>query len=315
VSEHHHDVSAAGSKLKYGIIVTCAVLVLEVAGGLLSNSLALLSDAGHVLADGIALLLSWYGVRQAQRPASHRMTFGYHRVGVVIAIVNAVSILAISGVIMYEAFERFTQKPPVNSAVMLGVAVLGLIANIVVALWLRKDREHSINIRSAFWHAAGDALASVGVIIGAIIIMFTGLYVVDAIVSMLISVIILISAFGIFREGFRIILEGVPKDISVDEVVNAIRGLPEVKDVHDIHVWSISSNLHAMSSHIVVDDCYVSQAEAIRRRIEDTVRERFGIGHTTVQIECGQCGRDDLFCKMAPDHATHDDGRHDGNVQ
>jgi cobalt-zinc-cadmium efflux system protein len=315
VSEHHHDVTAAGSKLKYGIIVTCIVLVLEVAGGLMSNSLALLSDAGHVLADGIALLLSWYGVRQAERPASHRMTFGYHRVGVLIAIVNAVSILAISGVILYEAAERFTQKPPVNSGVMLGIAVLGLIANIVVAQWLRKDRDQSINIRSAFWHAAGDALASVGVIIGAIVIMFTGLYVVDAIVSMLISVIILISAFGIFREGFRIILEGVPKDINVDEVVNAIKGLPEVRDVHDIHIWSISSNLRAMSTHIVVDDCYVSQAEAIRRRVEDTVRSRFDIGHTTVQIECGQCGKDGLFCSLEPANEAHGEGEHSGKVQ
>jgi cobalt-zinc-cadmium efflux system protein len=310
---HNHEISGAGSKLKYGIIVTCVVLVLEVVGGLLSNSLALLSDAGHVLADGIALGLSWYGVRQAERPSSSKMTFGYHRVGVLIAIINAVSILAISGVILYEAYERLNSHPQVNSVIMLSIAVVGLIANIVVALWLRKDRESSINIRSAFWHAAGDALASVGVIIGALVIMFTGLYVVDAIVSILISIIILISAFGIFREGFRIILEAVPKDINVSEVVSSIKGLPEIRDVHDIHVWSISSNLRAMSSHIVVDDCYVSESEAIRRKVEDLVRERYGIGHTTVQIECGQCGKDDLFCKLKPDHETHEHGQSSDN--
>jgi cobalt-zinc-cadmium efflux system protein len=306
LADHHHEITGAGSKLKYGIIITCIVLALEVVGGLLSNSLALLSDAGHVLADGIALGLSWYGVRQAERPASSRMTFGYHRVGVVIAIINAVSILAISGFILYEAYERLSSRPHVDSVIMLVIAVIGLLANVLVALWLRKDREHSINIRSAFWHAAGDALASVGVIIGALVIMFTGLYVVDAIVSILISVIILISAFGIFREGFRIILEGVPHDINVNDVVAGIKSLSEIRDVHDIHVWSISSNLRAMSSHIVVDDCYVSQAEAIRRKVEDLVRDRFGIGHTTVQIECGQCGKGDLFCNLAPDHAAHE---------
>ena len=245
MSEHHHHHGAigAGTKLKYGIIITCVILVLEVAGGIMSNSLALLSDAGHVLADGIALLLSWYGIRQAEKPPSSRMTFGYHRVGVIIAIVNAVSILAISGIILYEAYERFFQHPVINSSMMLAVAAVGLAANVFVALWLHKEQGENINIRSAYWHAAGDALASVGVIIGAIVIMATGLYWVDAAVSVLISIIILVSAFGIFREGFRILLEGVPHDIDIPEVVNAIKSLPEIRDVHDIHVWSIASRL------------------------------------------------------------------------
>jgi cobalt-zinc-cadmium efflux system protein len=303
---HHHDAIGAGTKLKYGLAITCVILVLEVVGGILSNSLALLSDAGHVLADGIALLLSWYGVRQAARPPSSRMTFGYHRVGVIIAIVNAVSILAISGIILYEAYERFFQHPVINGAMMLIVAAVGLAANVFVAMWLRKEQGENINIRSAFWHAAGDALASVGVIIGAIVIMATGIYWVDAAVSILISVIILISAFGIFREGLRILLEGVPHDINVSEVVSAIKSLPEIRDVHDIHVWSIASSLRAMSSHVVVDDCYVSQAELVRKKIEGLLLEKFGIGHTTVQIECGQCGKDDLYCKMTPEPHSHE---------
>jgi len=305
LSEHHHDVITVGTKLKYGIIITCVILVLEVVGGVMSNSLALLSDAGHVLADGIALLLSWYGVRQAERLPSSRMTFGYHRVGVLIAIVNAVSILAISGIILYEAYERFFQHPVINGVLMLIIAAVGLAANVFLALWLRKEQGENINIRSAFWHAAGDALASVGVIVGAIVIMATGLYWVDAAVSILISIIILVSAFGILREGLRIILEGVPHDINVSEVVNAIKSLPEIRDVHDIHVWSIASRLRAMSSHVVVDDCYVSEAEQVRKKIEGLLLEKFGIGHTTVQIECGQCGKDDLFCKLTPDHDAH----------
>jgi cobalt-zinc-cadmium efflux system protein len=307
LTEHNHDhvATGAGSKLKYGLIITCIILVLEIAGGILSNSLALLSDAGHVLADGIALLLSWYGVRQAQKPSSSRMTFGYHRVGVVIAIINAVSILAIAGVILFEAYERFFQHPQINGVMMLIVAAIGLAGNVLVVLWLHKEQGENINIRSAFWHAAGDALASIGVIIGAIVIMVTGLYWVDAAVSVLISIIILISAFGIFKEGFRIILEGVPHDIKINDVVITLKEIPEIKDVHDIHVWSISSNLRAMSTHIVVDDCYVSQSENLLRRIEDMLKDHFGITHTTVQIECGKCGKDDLFCNLSHGESDH----------
>ena len=196
MSEHSHGVSGAATKLKYGIIITAIILILEVAGGILSNSLALLSDAGHVFADGIALTLSWYGVRQAARPSSGRMTFGYHRVGVIIAIVNAVSILVIAGIILYEAYQRFYQQPEINSVMMLVIAVIGLGANIFVASWLHKEQKESLNIKSAFWHAVGDALASVGVIAGAIIIMLTKLYWVDAAVSVLISLIIIFAAWG-----------------------------------------------------------------------------------------------------------------------
>ena len=301
MSAHEHGGSGAATKLGYGIIITVVVLAIEVAGGVLSNSLALLSDAGHVFTDGIALLLSWYAVRQAERPSSSLMTFGYHRVGVFIAIVNAVSIVVIAGVILYEAYRRFFEQPEVNGGMMLAVAVIGLAANVFVAAWLYREQGWSINIRSVFWHALGDALASVGVIVGAIIIMFTKLFWVDAVISVLISLIILFGAWSIFREGLRILLEAVPGDIKVSEVVNALKAIPEVRDVHDLHVWSISSNLNAMSSHVVIDDCSVSQAENIRRSIENTLREKFGIGHTTVQFECNQCAENGLFCKLAAD--------------
>lgn len=298
MSEHHHGIPEAATKLKYGIIITAIILVIEVIGGILSNSLALLSDAGHVFADVIALLLSWYGVRQAERPSSSRMTFGYHRVGVIIAVVNAVSILAIAGVILYEAYQRFYQQPEINSVMMLVIAVIGLAANIFVAIWLHQEQAESINIRSAFWHSMGDALASIGVIAGAIIILVTKLYWVDAAVSILISLIILFAAWGIFREGMRILLEAVPSGINVTEVVKAMKNIPDIKDVHDVHIWSISSNLHAMSCHVLVDDVSVSQAEGVRQGIERVLKEGFGIGHTTVQTECQQCGKDDLFCKL-----------------
>ncbi len=305
MSEHHHSTPGTETKLKYGIIITAVILVLEVTGGILSNSLALLSDAGHVFADGIALTLSWYGVRQAARPSSSRMTFGYHRVGVIIAIVNALSILAIAGIILYEAYQRFYQQPEINSVMMLVIAVIGLGANIFVASWLHKDQKESLNVKSAFWHAIGDALASVGVIAGAIIIMITKLYWVDAAVSVLISVIIIFAAWGIFKEGMNILLEAVPGDISIKEIQKAIESIPAVKDVHDLHVWSISSNLHSMSCHVLVDDCSISQAESVRQQIEDMLREKFGISHTTVQTECTQCNNGDLLCKMTISDKNH----------
>lgn len=306
MSEHHHGAVETVTKLKYGIIITAVILVLEVAGGILSNSLALLSDAGHVFADGVALALSWYGVRQAARPSSGRMTFGYHRVGVIIAIVNAVSILAIAAIILYEAYQRFYQHPEINSVMMLIIAVIGLGANIFVASWLHKDQAESLNVKSAFWHAVGDALASVGVIAGAIIIMLTKLYWVDAAVSVLISVIIIFAAWGIFREGMRILLEAVPGDINIKEVQLALESIPAVRGVHDLHVWSISSNLHSMSCHVLVDDCSISQAESVRQQIEDMLRDKFGIGHITLQTECSPCDNGDLLCKMTVADKNHD---------
>ena len=199
MTEHTHHAQAVGNKLKIGIILTGFILVAEVAGGLMSNSLALLSDAGHVFADILALSLSWYGVRQAERPPSARMTFGYHRVGVIVAIVNAVSIFAIAAFIFYEAYQRFQQPPEINSLLMLLVAIVGLAVNAFVAFWLRREQHGNLNVRSAFWHALGDALASIGIIIGGIIILLTGWFVVDPIISVLIGLVIILAAWRILR--------------------------------------------------------------------------------------------------------------------
>ncbi len=298
MSEHSHGTPGAATKLKYGLIITVVILALEIAGGILSNSLALLSDAGHVFADVIALSLSWYGVRQAARPATSRMTFGYHRIGVVIAIANAVSIFAIAAIILYEAYNRSQKMPEVKSLLMVVVALVGLGVNILVALWLRHEQKTSINIRSAFWHALGDALASVGVIAGGLVILFTGAFWVDPLVSVLISCIILFSAWSIFREGFRVIIEATPPDVDITEVVSALKQIPGVKDIHDMHVWSISSEIRAMNSHILVDDVYMSQAAEIRQKIEQVVREQFHVGHITLQMECQLCKPDGVLCDL-----------------
>ena len=295
---NHEEVQLAGNKLKYSLILSATILIAEVIGGVLSNSLALLSDAGHVFADVIALGLSWYGVRQAMRPSDSRMTFGYHRIGVIVAIVNAVSIFVIAAVIIYEAYGRLREPPEVKSTLMMAVAIVGLAANILVTWWLRKAQRSNINIRSAFWHAFGDALASVGVIVGGIIIMLTGQFLVDPIISVLIALIILWSAWSIFREGFRVILEATPRDVDILKMIGALKSIEGVKDVHDVHVWSITPELRAMNGHILIEDISISDAAVIRSRIEEVIRDQFHIEHTTLQMECQKCDPADLFCKL-----------------
>ena len=309
MTEHsHHGSRPVGSKLKIGIMLTSFILVVELIGGFLSHSLALLSDAGHVFADVVALSLSWYGVRQAERPASGGMTFGYHRVGVIIAIVNAISIFAIAGVIFYEAFLRLDEPPEINSPLMLSAAVVGLGINVFVALWLHRDQRSNLNVRSAYWHALGDALASIGVIIGGIIILATGSFLADPIIGLLIGFIIILAAWRILREGMRVLLEAAPPHVDTEEMVEALKGLPGVKDVHDVHVWSISPELHTMSCHVLIDDLATSEAADIRDRIEDVLRRQFDINHVTLQMECEQCDANDLFCslKFSPRHQDGD---------
>jgi cobalt-zinc-cadmium efflux system protein len=308
VKQHNHHLPV-GSKLKYGIILTSIILVMELVGGLLSNSLALLSDAGHVFADVVALSLSWYGVRQAERSATSRMTFGYHRVGVIIAIVNALSIFAIGAIILYEAYSRWQQPPEVNSLMMMVVAIIGLSANVFVIWWLRKDQRKNLNVRSAFWHALGDALASIGVILGGALIYFTGLFILDPIVGAIIGIIIIVAAWGILKEGMKVILEATPHQINVTEMVTTLEQVPGVKGVHDVHVWSISPEIHAMSSHIVVDDIATSQASNIRSKIEDVLKKRFDIEHSTIQMECDECNASDLFCNLIVEQG-HDEAEH-----
>jgi cobalt-zinc-cadmium efflux system protein len=296
---HYDENLAAGNKLRISLILSITILAAELVGGLVSNSLALLSDAGHVFADVVAISLSWYGVRQSLKPSNSRMTFGYHRIGVIVAIVNAFVIFAIAAVILFEAYHRFQQPPEVNSRLMMIIAVVGLAANVFVTLWLRREQQRNINIRSVFWHSLGDALASLGVIVGGLIITLSGKFWVDPLVSVLISLIILFAAWSILRDGVKVILEATPSHLDVLEMVETLRKVPGVKDVHDIHVWSISPELHAMNGHILVEDVLTSRAEEIRGRVEKLIHERYGIMHTTLQTECQNCQSSETFCNLA----------------
>lgn len=295
-------------RLALAFLLTLGVLILEVVGGLLSGSLALLTDAGHVFTDVVALGLSWYGVKQTERPSNYRMTYGYHRVGIFIAFINAALLLGIAIAVLVEASRRFMEPRPVDGELMSVVALLGLAVNCVVLLALRGHR-HNLNLRSAFLHVAGDALSSVAVIIGGVIILFTGWMWVDPAASVLITGVITFGAVRILKESVNVMLEATPINLDTAAVVRSIYGVPGIRDVHHIHIWSITPELLALSCHVSVDDVHVSEAASALSRVNEVLEQKFAIGHSTIQVECEGCDPNELYCTLSPEgeaeHAMH----------
>src|SRR6202521_2662786 len=274
--------------LRVSLVVTAAYIVLLVVAGIRAHSLALLSEAGHNLSDFFALLLSLTAVYLQSRPPSSTKTYGYHRAGVLAALVNAVSLVAVSGFIFYEAFRRLQNPEHVHAGVMISVAAAGVVMNGVIALLLyRSGRD--VNIRSAFLHEVGDTLSTAAVIAGGWAIMATGQYWIDSVLSVGIGVLILWSGFGIVRETLNILLEGTPRGVKLERVEAAMRTIDGVNDVHDLHVWSIGSETHALSCHISIADIPPSVSERILRDVKDRLREEFHIAHTTIQFENAVC--------------------------
>ncbi len=297
---HIRENVTARNKLAFSVLFTGSILVAELVGGYLANSLALLSDAGHVFVDVLALLLSWFALRQTERPASHKMTFGYHRIGILAALVNSVSLVVISGVIFHEAYGRLGEPPPVRSGLMLSVAALGFIANVVVVLMLRREQRQNLNIRSAFLHVLGDALSSLGVMGGGAVILLSGWFWVDPAISVAIGLVIVFNSLQVIREALSIFLEASPSHLDMEQMVQAMMGVPGVKDVHDLHVWTIAPRIHALSCHVLVDDLSISQGADIVGRLNELLGTRYGIGHSTVQLECVGCDPNSLYCSLTP---------------
>lgn len=289
----HAHASHGGSEktsriLRFSLLVTAAYIVLLVVAGIRAHSLALLSEAGHNLSDFFALLLSLAAVYLQSRPPSSTKTYGYHRAGVLAALVNAVSLVAVSGFIFYEAFHRLQNPEQVRPGVMISVAAAGVVMNGVIALLLyRAGRD--VNIRSAFLHEIGDTLSTAAVIAGGWVIMSTGQYWIDSVLSVGIGVLILWSGFGIVRETLNILLEGTPRGVKLEQVEAAMRKIDGVNDVHDLHVWSIGSETRALSCHISIADIPPSVSERILRDVKDRLREDFHIAHTTIQFENVVC--------------------------
>lgn len=300
---HTHSSPAAdstSSRLALALFVTLAFVVIEGAAGYLANSLALITDAAHNLTDVGALALSWYAMRLVARPANHEKTFGYHRAGILAALLNSTALLVFSFFIIYEAFQRLRTPEPVQANILIIVALVALIVNAGTALLLRRGSEHDLNQRSAFVHLAADAVATLGALLAGIGIALTGWLWLDPLVSILIALLIVWSAWGILRETIDILLEGTPRDVDLDAMVRDMQSIQGVRSVHDLHVWSLSKNLRALSAHVLTDDMPISRGADVQRSVNDMLVRKYSIGHSALQLETVGCEPDTLFCELNP---------------
>ena len=305
---HAHGAGSPTRVLKISLGVTLAYIVLLVVAGIRAHSLALLSEAGHNLSDLLALLLSLVAVYFQSRPASSTKTYGYHRAGVLAALVNSSSLVVVSFFIFYEAFRRLQHPEHVHASVMMWVAAAGVAMNGAIAFLLYRSGG-DVNIRSALLHEVGDTLSTAAVIVGGWAILVTGNYWIDSVLSVGIGVLILWSGFGICRETLNILLEGTPRGRELEKIESAIRSVEGVNDVHDLHVWSIGSETHALSCHISIADIPPSVSERILRDVKEQLLQGFRIDHTTIQFEHVICetahGCVMPVAESAEEHAHH----------
>jgi cobalt-zinc-cadmium efflux system protein len=302
---HHHGHSqGTGSVLRWSLAATTLFVLIETVAGLQAHSLALLSDAGHNFTDALALGLAWVGFYLQSKPADETKTYGYHRASVLSAFVNALTLLALSVWIFYEAVLRLRQPEAVHENIMMAVAGLGLLLNGGIMLALRAASRTDINIRSAFIHMLGDAVGSIAIIAGAVAIRYTGWMQVDPLLSMAIAVLIVWTAWDIVRESLNILLEGLPRGIKLNAVAEAMGAVEGVLGVHDLHIWSLGSQAHALSCHVKIEDVPPSASDAILQRIKVLLDTRFGISHTTVQFEHESCAISETGCAI-PVHEHH----------
>ena len=285
-------------RLSAALFLTLAFVILESAAGFFANSLALLTDAAHNFTDVIALGISWYAVYLTTRPSNSKNTYGYHRAGILAALLNSTTLVVISLGIFYETYRRLIHPPQVNSTVLVGVGFLALIVNLATALLLQRGSDGDLNLRSAFIHLMGDVVSTIGAVIAGVIIYFTHANWMDPLVSGLIGVLILYSAWGILRETVDILLESTPRDVDLTAMVRDLTQVKGVLGVHDLHVWSITRGLRTMSAHVLTDDTSISSGADIQRQINEIAFHRYHIGHATLQLECVDCNPDSLYCDM-----------------
>jgi cobalt-zinc-cadmium efflux system protein len=298
---HHHSpahapMSVSSRTMGAAVAITVLFVVIEAVCGWWGNSLALMSDAGHNLADAAALGFSWYAVSVSTRPSHEGMTFGYHRVGVFAALVNAASLIVIAVLIGFEALVRIRHPQPANGSLMIAVAAVAIGVNLTIALWLRRGSKHDMNIRSAYLHMAGDAASACGVVIAGALVAATHTSLADPVVSLGIAALILYSSYGVLRESTTVLLEGTPPGMDMPKVVSSIKAVTGVLDVHDLHVWMVGPGVVACSCHIVVAEQSVREGQQVLRAVVNNIENRFHITHTTVQVEVEGCDANDMYC-------------------
>jgi cobalt-zinc-cadmium efflux system protein len=299
---HHHDHTHGMAKktLRTAFFLTGAILLVGFIGGLLAHSLALLSDAAHTLTDLFALGMAWFAAGQAERPSNEYKTFGYHRVGILAALLNAVTLIVIAIVICWEAIQRFQHPEPVQPLIMFGSATIAIALNLFIGFGLQKE-EHNLNVRAAALHVFGDVVVSAAVIVAGVIVLLTGWTFVDPLLSVGVALLLAFGTWGIIRETTDILLEAVPKGISLKALVTDMQKVTGVQAVHDLHVWSVSSGMPALSCHVLIDDLPPSESAHILHTLNDLLSGTYHIDHVTIQFECNQhqrgcCSSSELYC-------------------
>jgi cobalt-zinc-cadmium efflux system protein len=307
VHTHSHAERPTGKVLRWSVAATVLFVAIEVIAGVHAHSLALLSDAGHNFTDALALVLAWIANYLESKPANEIKTYGYQRAGVLSAFVNALTLVALAAWIFYESAGRLRYPEPVRQDLMIAVAAVGVLLNGGIMWALRSARHRDLNVRSAFVHMLGDALGSLAIIGGGIAIAYTGWVQVDPLLSILIALLIVWTAWDIIREALNILLEGLPRGLKLKDVVGSMRAVEGVLDVHDLHIWSLGSSIHALSCHVLIGDVPLSASDAVLQRLNGMLAERFHIAHTTVQFEHICCPVSDNGCVMpaAPEHHHH----------
>jgi cobalt-zinc-cadmium efflux system protein len=299
---HSHELSNA--KMAAAVVITLLFVLAEIGAGMFGHSLALLSDAGHNFADAAALGFSWYALRIARRPADGAMTFGYHRVGILAALVNSVSLVVIALFIWWGAIGRLIHPVAVDGGLMIGVAAVAIVLNGIIGLWLHQGAQHDLNVRGAYLHMIGDAIAAAGVVVAGVVVWLFHLPVADPVVSLVIGGLILFSSLGILKESVNVLLEGAPEKLDTSAVLIAIEGVGGVMGAHHLHVWTVGPGAVACSCHIIVGDQSVREGQTVCQRVAEALRRQFQISHTTVQVESeGSCS-EDPHCSI-PAAAAH----------
>jgi cobalt-zinc-cadmium efflux system protein len=292
IQSDNQSYSSTQSSMLIVLSITALVMIAEIIGGLLANSLALLSDAGHMLTDILALSLSIIAMRFAQKPPTTSKTFGFYRLEILAAFFNGILLLFISFYIFYEAYQRLVHPEEIKGFFMLVVAAIGLLANGVGIFILRKSALRNLNVKSAFFHIVGDTISSGGVIVGGLVILYTGWYIVDSLIGIFIGMLILRGAYSLVRESVDIFLEATPKDLDVEKMLSDLHKIEGVKNIHHLHLWTITSGIYAMSAHVLIKDLLVSRSAQILRQIETLLKGKYNMEHTTIQFESESCGDD-----------------------
>lgn len=308
--DHGHDHTHGANKkaLMISFIIITVYMIIEAIGGFITNSLALLSDAGHMLSDSVSLGVGLLAFTLGEKVANYSKTYGYKRFEILAAVFNGVTLILISIYIFYEAYHRFVEPPEVASTGMLIIASIGLLVNILVAwILMRGDTEENLNLRAAFLHVLGDLLGSVGAVTAALLIMFFGWGWADPLASVIVAILVLISGWRVTKDAIHVLMEGTPKSVELDKIIKTMESVKGVLSIHDLHVWSITSGQNALSCHAVVDgNLSVLESQKILRTIEHELKHQ-GIGHVTIQMENNDHPHEDsLLCQNDQESKEHD---------